>query len=219
MIAKLLLSSLAAAALSGCMTNGYSYRGGGGDYYYGQPTIEYRHYGYGMPYGGYGFGYSYYGSGYPYGYYDYPYGYYPYGYYDRYYPVSYPDPPPAQPPQPDPDRSDLSSAEAWVNEHGYGQAPAGINRHRSENDQNASSVRQMQAMQSQLQPRVRMTAPGLAQPDTRAVMPRAPASSPRMSPPPMSAPRSYPSHPAVKRASGGGGGSDDTSALSRKRGP
>jgi hypothetical protein len=97
---------LAAALLGGCVSE-YQYRGGtGGDYYYGQPSVEYRDYGYGGygdPYGGgYGGGYGYpgggwsgsigFGSGYgsPYGYggyggYDYPYGYgyggygYPYG--------------------------------------------------------------------------------------------------------------------------------------------
>ena len=90
---------LAAALLGGCVSD-YQYRGGTGDYYYGQPSVEYRDYGYGgygAPYGGgYGGGYGYpgggwsgsigYGSGYgsPYGYggYGYPYGYggsgYPY---------------------------------------------------------------------------------------------------------------------------------------------
>jgi hypothetical protein len=86
---------LAAALLGGCVSD-YQYRGGTGDYYYGQPSVEYRDYGYGgygAPYGG-GYGYPGggwsgsigYGSGYgsPYGYggYGYPYGYggsgYPY---------------------------------------------------------------------------------------------------------------------------------------------
>jgi len=85
MIRKLLLPALAVAVLSGCMTSGYTYRQDRGDYYYGQPSTEYRYHG--SPYGYYGNGY--YGSGYysryygyP-GYYRYPYGYgrYPYGYY------------------------------------------------------------------------------------------------------------------------------------------
>ncbi len=87
MLRKTLLAALAAATLGGCAT-GYSYRGGagGGDYYYGQPRIDYRYYedpfGY---YGSYGFGryapgyyYDRYGRlvyGSSYGYYGYPYGY------------------------------------------------------------------------------------------------------------------------------------------------
>lgn len=85
MLRNTLLAVLAAAALAGCAT-GYSYRGGGGDYYYGQPRIEYRYhddpFGY---YGSYGFGsyapgyyYDRYGRlvyGISYGYYGYPYGY------------------------------------------------------------------------------------------------------------------------------------------------
>lgn len=76
MIRKLLLPALAAAMLAGCAS--YQYRGGaGGDYYYGQPTTEYRYYGspygyyggYGYPYGG-SIGYGYYRS-YP-GWYGYP---------------------------------------------------------------------------------------------------------------------------------------------------
>ena len=91
MIRKLILPALAATMLAGCVT-GYTYRGagGGGDYYHGQPSVEYRYYGgyggyYGYPYG-YG-GYGYYGYPYRYGYYGYPYAYprypvyrYPYRY-------------------------------------------------------------------------------------------------------------------------------------------
>lgn len=85
MIRKLLLPTLAAALLGACAT-GYDYRGGGeGDYYYGQPSVDY----YGGYYGGYGypgwsgmmgFGYGY--GGYGYGGYGYPY----YGYGYPYYP-------------------------------------------------------------------------------------------------------------------------------------
>jgi hypothetical protein len=82
MIRKLILPALAAAMLAGCAT--YQYRGGaGGDYYYGQPTTEYRYYG--NPYGSYGYGYPYgWGGsiGYSYGYY--PHRYYRYGGYPRY---------------------------------------------------------------------------------------------------------------------------------------
>jgi hypothetical protein len=87
MIRKLLLPALATALLAGCVT-GYQYRGGAGDYYYGQPSTQYRYYG--SPYGYYGYGYpgGWGGSiGYGYGYS--PYGYYGYGgypYYRHHYP-------------------------------------------------------------------------------------------------------------------------------------
>jgi hypothetical protein len=85
MLRKFLLPTLAIAALAGCAT-GYTYRGGSGDYYYGQPRVEYRyHGGYGAygPYGGFGYGGGYYYDRFgrlvyrsPYGgYYGYPYGY------------------------------------------------------------------------------------------------------------------------------------------------
>lgn len=89
MLRKLLLPALAAMLLAGCVTD-YAYRGhaGRGDYYYGQPSVEYRYYG-GYGYGGYyGYPYGAYGSwGYPYGYgapYPYRYGYSPYYGYPRY---------------------------------------------------------------------------------------------------------------------------------------
>jgi hypothetical protein len=86
MIRKFLVPALAIAMLGGCVTSGYEYRGGNGDYYYGQPQVEYRDYG--SPYGGFGYGYpgGWNGSfGWGYGYGD-PYGFYG-GYYDpwRYY--------------------------------------------------------------------------------------------------------------------------------------
>jgi hypothetical protein len=86
MIRKVLLPALAMAMLGGCVTSGYEYRGGNGDYYYGHPQVVYRDYGY--PYGGFGYGYpgGWSGSfGWGYGYGD-PYGFYG-GYYDpwRYY--------------------------------------------------------------------------------------------------------------------------------------
>jgi hypothetical protein len=86
MIRKLLFPALAVAMLGGCVTSGYQYRGGNGDYYYGQPQVEYRDYG--SPYGRFGYGYpgGWGGSfGWGYGYGD-PDGFYG-GYYDpwRYY--------------------------------------------------------------------------------------------------------------------------------------
>ncbi|RYF45017.1 MAG: hypothetical protein EOO27_42220 [Comamonadaceae bacterium] len=87
MLRKLLLPALAIATLAGCAT-GYSYRGGSGDYYYGQPSVDYRYYG-GYGFGGsigYGYGEGYYLDvfgrpvyGYPYGYYGGRYPSYPYG--------------------------------------------------------------------------------------------------------------------------------------------
>ena len=91
MIRKLLLPALAAALLGACATP-YDYRGGHGDYYYGQPSVDY----YDSYYGGYGgmWGYGGYGYGYGYPYYGYGYPYYGYGY--PYYPpviIVRPDPP------------------------------------------------------------------------------------------------------------------------------
>lgn len=88
MIRRLSIVVLAAAALAGCVTDGYDYRGGSGDYYYGRPSVDYYYDdyygGYGYPgwYGGYGYGHGYYGYGYPYygwhgGYWDWPYYYRP----------------------------------------------------------------------------------------------------------------------------------------------
>lgn len=108
MLRQLLLPALAAATLAGCAT-GYNYRGGDGDYYYGQPRADYRHadpyYGHYGTYGRYG-GYGSYGHQRPFYYYDrfgrlvyanpHGHGYYgghygygaPYGYPYRYYPRS-----------------------------------------------------------------------------------------------------------------------------------
>jgi hypothetical protein len=70
--------------------SGYGYRAHGGDYYYGQPSVEYRYYG-GYGYGGYG-GYGNYGYS-PYGYYNRPYWRNPYYPYRPYYPGHRPRPP------------------------------------------------------------------------------------------------------------------------------
>lgn len=77
---KLAVPAAVVLLLAGCITDPYAYRGGyGGDYYYGQPSVEYRHHGY---YGGY-YGHPYYGrSGWSFGMqYGYPYGYGGYGRY------------------------------------------------------------------------------------------------------------------------------------------
>jgi hypothetical protein len=76
MLRKLLLPMLATAALAGCATD-YQYRNGNGDYYYGQPRVEYRNLGPGGYYGGFGldYGYGRFGRlvyGYPGGYYGSP---------------------------------------------------------------------------------------------------------------------------------------------------
>lgn len=83
MLRKLALPIVAAALMAGCATTApYGYQGGGrGDYYYGQPSVEYRYHG---AYPGY-YGYPYYGGPYRPGFYgSYRYG-YPYGYYGRPY--------------------------------------------------------------------------------------------------------------------------------------
>ena len=96
MIRKIVFSALAAALLAGCVTGDYARPGDGrGDYYYGNPSTEYRHY---SPYGGYapygyggydGHGYGGFGyGGYGYGRYGSPYGHR--GYYQHpYYPPFY----------------------------------------------------------------------------------------------------------------------------------
>lgn len=86
MMRKLIVPLVAAGLLAGCVTSGYSYRGGDGDYYYGRPSTQYRYHGpYGAyPYGGFGY-YGYYGDPYYsrhpfYGRYGYPYYGHPYYY-------------------------------------------------------------------------------------------------------------------------------------------
>ena len=97
MVRKLFLAIVATAALTGCVTDGYGYRGGSGDYYYGRPSVDYDYYdGYGYPGGWYG-GYDYYGHGYGYGY---PY----YGWYGGYWDYPYYWPPyHPRPPRPEDD--------------------------------------------------------------------------------------------------------------------
>lgn len=104
MIRKLTFAALAAALLGGCVSTGYQYRDGPGDYYYSRSGSAYGAYGtpygrigYGYPgglYGGVGYGYGYpyhrYGSRY-YGGYS-PYGHYPYGHPYYYSPYYYPRP-------------------------------------------------------------------------------------------------------------------------------
>ncbi|MFD0739619.1 hypothetical protein ACFQZQ_10045 [Lysobacter koreensis] len=92
-IARAAIALAATGLLAGCITGDYAYRNGGrGDYYYGQPSVDYRYEGYGgyghYPYGdayrfrsryGYPYGGYPYHRGYPYygGHYGYPY-HYPY---------------------------------------------------------------------------------------------------------------------------------------------
>lgn len=80
MVRKFLLPVVLAGLLGGCVTAGYDYRYGPGDYYYGQPSTEYRYYG-APSYGYYPYGYSRYG---------YPYGYGGYSFYNHYYGYGYP---------------------------------------------------------------------------------------------------------------------------------
>lgn len=115
MIRKLSIAVLATAALSGCMTSGYGYRGGSGDYYHGRPAT---HSGYGAPYGNLGYGYpggwyggvsyGYFGGHYNYGPYRDPFYRVPGYYYSPYYPIHRPPVvvvrPPAQPRPPRIDR-------------------------------------------------------------------------------------------------------------------
>ena len=115
MIRKLILPAVAIAFLGGCISPGYGYRQDRGDYYYGQPGVDYRYYSpYGYPSSGYGYGYGYPSSRYGYprypyyrsggGYYGNPYQPYP-GY--PYYPYSHhhrphhPRPPVGVTPPPD----------------------------------------------------------------------------------------------------------------------
>lgn len=112
-ILRLALLALAAAAVAGCVTTpGYGYRGGQGDYYYGQPSVDYRYRGgYGPYHHGYGYPYGYGRSGWSFGvYYGHPY--YRYGYGARYgfpwygwpyYGHPYYRPPVVVRPDPDPD--------------------------------------------------------------------------------------------------------------------
>lgn len=113
---KLALPAAFVLLLAGCITDPYQYRGGyggygyGGDYYYGRPSVDYRHHG--GYYGGYG--YPYYGRsgwsfsmryGYPFGYGYGRYGYDRYGYggWPYYYGGWPPYPPIVVRPRPDPD--------------------------------------------------------------------------------------------------------------------
>lgn len=118
MIRKLIIPVVTAALLGGCVSAGYSYRQGNGDYYHGTPSVEYRYYSpyYSAPY--YGGPYS----PYPYGYYGTPYGSYRYGYptyrYPQYYGYPY-----GQPyrhyrgvaPRPQVDRTPDSTRSHWRN--------------------------------------------------------------------------------------------------------
>jgi hypothetical protein len=98
MIRKLIIPVVAAALLGGCVSAGYSYRQGNGDYYHGTPSVEYRYHSpyYSAPYYGGPYYSSPYYSPYPYGYYGPPYGSYRYTYptyrYRQYYGYPYGQP-------------------------------------------------------------------------------------------------------------------------------
>ncbi|GAB2511435.1 hypothetical protein [Lysobacter humi (ex Lee et al. 2017)] len=132
MIRKLLLPLAAGVLLAGCVTSApYGYRDGDrGDYYYGRPSVEYRHYGpygYDPYYGPYRPGLSIYGRiGSPYGYYGNPYyggGYYGHPYYGGgYYGHPYYGRPRYVQPRPGPDgsggtdnRPDIGEGGGWRN--------------------------------------------------------------------------------------------------------
>jgi hypothetical protein len=167
MIRKALIPTLAAALavlVGGCAT-GYQYRGGNGDYYYGQPSIEYRDYGYGSYGYGYpggwsgslGFGYGY--GGYPYYGYGYPYyGGYGYPYYYRHH---YPRRPPVIVVQPGSTGNDGRPG------HGVGDNGGGDHRPRPP-WRNPVDLRQPPT------PRGVVTAPVVAPPSNRGVVDRRP---------------------------------------------
>ncbi len=161
MIRKLILPAVAIALLGGCMTGGYNYRQDRGDYYYGQPGVDYRYhgspYGYSSPYG-YGYPgywrYPYYGYG-GFGYYRNPYHPYP-GY--PHYPYRPRPPVVVNPPPPSdgtpPPRNDDDRRPPWrdfgnLGRRGQGEPP------RSQ----PSPMVQMPAPRSQPSPVVRMPAP------------------------------------------------------------
>lgn len=128
MFRKLLLPAVAATLVAGCVTTDYDYRGGRGDYYYGQPSTEYRYPGGYYPYGPYPYG-SY--GRYPYGAYGYPYYGYPYGGYYR-YPYYYRPGYPTYPRPPHQGRPGTDRPAPWRNydeiirrRQGQGVPPAG----------------------------------------------------------------------------------------------
>lgn len=124
MFRRLMIPAACAALLAGCMTSGYSYRADRGDYYYGQPQVEYRYYGgyddgFGWPgyhgpyrsrYPGYGYGRFSFGYGHPGwdGRYGSGWGGYPYSNNWPRYRHRYPRPPSGYQPRPDRDSRDGS---------------------------------------------------------------------------------------------------------------
>ncbi|MGH8032119.1 MAG: hypothetical protein ACREO8_07080 [Luteimonas sp.] len=120
MIRQIFIATVAALALSGCISD-YAYRDGPGDYYYGRPSTEYYE-GYGAPYGSIGYGG--YGNGYYGGGYGYPYGYNGGGYgYPRYYHPPYNN---------RPHRPDYGNNPGYYNRnaHGSDKIPGIIERNR-----------------------------------------------------------------------------------------
>lgn len=199
----------ALVALAGCMTSGYSYRGGHGDYYYGQPTIEYRHYGYGT-YDSFDYPYGYGGYGDPYWYYNDPYSHYYYYYVPV--PQPQPQPPPTQAPPSHPGDPD-ASVEHWAREHGYPlrTLPPGS----GDEGGSATSVASIDQLRdaTQPQPRLRTTAPDSARSTKLTISPPRPQTASRQAAPPRP---TYPARPATTRSSSS---SDHEDGASLRRRP
>lgn len=177
MIRKFILPVIAAGLLAGCVTPGYNYRGGSGDYYYGG-SVRSVPYGYGSIgygsrggwYGNVGYG-ARIGYGYPYGYYGYYPGYLPpYGGYRPpiYYP-HYPYRPPVYP-RPGDGNNDPRPPKRrapWRDIGGYTQQPQIGNERISRPYGNAGSDRPMPSRPAVQQPRP--SAPPAASPPRGAI--------------------------------------------------
>lgn len=196
----------AVVALAGCMTSGYGYRDGQGDYYYGQPTIEYRHYGYGIPYDSFDYRYRYGGYGDPYWYYGDPYSHY----YYYYVPVPQPQPPPTSPPPSGSGDPDASVAH-WAREHGY-KLRTPVPGRGEGGSTSPASLNQVRGVM-QPQPRVRTTTPDSARSTRPTISPPRPQAPSLQATPPRPA---YPSRPAPKRSSSSSGDHDDEARLRRR---
>ena len=199
MLRKILLPALAIATLAGCAT-GYSYRGGNGDYYYGQPSVDYRYYG-GYGYGGigsYGFGRGFYLDifgrplyGYPYGYYGRPYSGYPHGH----------------GPRPRPPHGPGHGGHDGDHDGGHHGPPPAHGGHRPGNKPPWRDIGRIHQRGDDEHGRSR----GVGQPDARPMMQRAPP--PARSPAPVVRERSG-SRPAGMAR---GGGSGERSRVRRAR--
>ena len=194
MLRKLLLPAAAVAMLAGCAT-GYSYRGGSGDYYYGQPRVEYRYYGgYGYGYGASGFGMGYYRDIFGRPIYGYPYG---------YYGGSYPGYPYRYPPRPPHGHG------PGGHDGGHGEGPPADGDHRPGNRPPWRDIGRIRDREQGEDARPRR--PGLPgqNPPVQRPAPRMRASAPAMAPPAM---RERSASPAARTERGGGSGARARSA-------